>query len=63
VELETSMQENTSQGIETYTSRIKEHNTIATHKPRCTIRPPTRYSYEDMVSYALVISNGDPTTF
>jgi hypothetical protein len=25
--------------------------------------PPTRYGFEDMTSYALVISNGDPTTF
>ena len=63
VELETLVQENTSQGTEASTSGVKEHHTIATDRPKCTIRPPTRYGFEDMVSYALVISSGDPTTF
>jgi hypothetical protein len=57
------MKENTSQGIEASTSEVKEHYTIATDRPRHTIRPPTRYNFEDMVSYALVINSGDPTTF
>jgi hypothetical protein len=63
VELETPVQENTSQGTETSTSRIEQHHSIATDRPRRTIRPPIRYDFEDMVSYALVISSGDPTTF
>jgi hypothetical protein len=63
VELETPVQENTSQGIETSTSRIEQHHSIATDRPRHTIRPLIRYGFEDMVSYALVISSGDPTTF
>jgi hypothetical protein len=63
VELETHVQENTSQGTETSTSRIEQHHSIVTARPRCTIRPPIRYGFEDMVSYALVISSGDPTTF
>jgi hypothetical protein len=63
VELETPVQENTSQSIETSTSGIEQHHSIATDRPRRTIRPPTRYSFEDMVSYALVINSGDPTTF
>ena len=63
VEVENPVQENTSQGTEVFTSRVKEYHTIATDKPRRTIRPPTRYSFEDIVSYALVISNKDPTTF
>ena len=25
--------------------------------------PPTRYGFEDLVSYALITSSGDPTTF
>ena len=57
------MQENTSQSTETSTSRIEQHHSIATDRPKCTIRPPIRYGFEDMVSYALVISSGDPTTF
>ena len=63
MELETPVQENTSQGTETSTLGIKQHYSIATDRPRRTIRPPTRYDFEDMVSYALVISSGDPTTF
>jgi hypothetical protein len=60
---ETLVQENTSQGTGVSTSRVKEHHTIATNRPRRTIRPPTRHGFEDMISYTLVISNKDPTTF
>jgi hypothetical protein len=60
VEFETSVQENTSKGTKASTSRVKEHHTIATDRPRRIIRPPTRYGFEDMVSYALVISCSDP---
>ena len=63
VELETPVQENTSQGAETSTSRVEQHHRIATDRPRRTIKPPIRYGFEDIVSYALVISSGDPTTF
>jgi hypothetical protein len=63
VELETLVQENTSQHIKTSTSRIEQHHSIATDRLRRTIRPPIRYSFEDMVDYALVISSKDPTTF
>jgi hypothetical protein len=57
------MKKNTSQGTEVSTSGVKEHHIIDTDSPRRTIRPPTRYNFEDMVSYALVINNRDPTTF
>jgi hypothetical protein len=57
------MQENTSQGTETSTLGIEQHHSIATNRPRHTIMPPIRYSYEDTVSYAIVISSGDPITF
>jgi hypothetical protein len=63
VELETLVQENTSQGTETSTLRIEQHHSIATDRPRHTIRPPIGYGFEDMVSYALLISSEDPTTF
>jgi hypothetical protein len=63
MELENPVQENTSQGIETSTSGIEQHHNIATDRPRRTIRPPIRYGFKYMVSYALVVSNGDPTTF
>ena len=63
VELETPVQENTSQGTETSTSGIEQHHSIATNRPKHIIRPPTRYGFEDMVSYALVISSRDLTSF
>ena len=63
MELETLVHENTSQGTETSTSGIKQHHSIATNRPRRTIGPPTRYGFEDIVSYTLVISSGDPTIF
>jgi hypothetical protein len=63
VELEIPVQENTSQGTETSTSGIEQHHSIATNRPRCTIKPLIMYDFEDIVSYALVISSRDPTTF
>ena len=63
VELETPVQENTSQGTKTSTLGIEQHHSIATNRLRRIIRPPTRYDFEDMVSYALVISSEDPTIF
>ena len=63
VELETSVQKNTFQGIETSTSGIEQHHNIATDRPGRTIKPPTRYGFEDMISYALGISSEDHTTF
>ena len=32
-------------------------------RPRRTIKPPIRYGFEDLVSYALITSSGDSTTF
>ena len=63
VELETHVKENTSQDTEATTLGVKKHHTIATDRPRHTIRLPTRYDFENMVSYAIVISSKNPTTF
>ena len=32
-------------------------------RPKHNIRPPVRYGFEDLASYCLVISSGDPSTF
>jgi hypothetical protein len=40
VELETFVQQNTYQGTEPSTPGAKEQHTIATDRPRHTIRPP-----------------------
>ena len=63
VELETPVPENNFQGTETYTSGIEQHHSVAIDRPRRTIRPPIMYGFEDMVSYALIISSEYPTTF
>ena len=36
---------------------------VALHKPKRSIRQPNRYGFEEMLSYALVIANGDPYTY
>ena len=63
VELKTPVQKNTSQSTEISTLGIEQHYSIATDRPKRTIRPPTRYGFEDMVFYAFVFSSRDPTTF
>ncbi|KAL6319820.1 hypothetical protein AAG906_036883 [Vitis piasezkii] len=44
-------------------SEDQQHHSIAIDRHRHTIKPPTRYGFEDLVSYALITSSGDPTTF
>ena len=36
---------------------------VALHKPKRTIRQSDRYGFEETLSYALVIVNGDPYTY
>ena len=44
-------------------SKDQQHHSIAKDRPKCTIKPLIRYGFEDLVSYALITSSGDPTTF
>lgn len=41
----------------------QDHHIIAKDKPRRNTRPPVRYGFKDFVSYALVSSSKDPSTF
>lgn len=41
----------------------QQQESIATGRLRRTIRPPERYGFEDMASYALSTTSGDPSTF
>ena len=36
---------------------------VALHKPNRNVRQLERYGFKEMVSYALVIVNGDPYTY
>ena len=55
--------ENHAQNVEKSSSEDQQHRSIAIDRPRRTIKPPTKYGFEDLVSYALITSSGDPTTF
>lgn len=41
----------------------EQYHSIATYRPRRTIRPPEKYGFEDSISYALITNNSDPITF
>ena len=47
---------------EPHNSDQEDHNMISKW-PKCNIRPPIRYGFEDLTSYCLVISSRDPSTF
>ena len=63
VELEEYDREKDTHHAESSNSDDQQYRSIATDRPRRNIRPPTKYGFEDLVSYALITSNGDPTTF
>lgn len=63
VELETHPIEDNVQNAESSNLGDQEHHGLATNKPRRTIRPPTRYGFEDLFSYALIINIEDHTPF
>ena len=47
---------------EPHNSDQEDHNMISERSKR-NIKPPVRYGFEDLVSYCLVISSKDPSTF
>ena len=63
VELESHVDDDSVQETRSSSFGVHEHHSIASDRPRRTIEPPTRYGFEDLVSYALITSKGDPTPF
>src|SRR4051812_10294751 len=63
VELEAQERDDTTHEVEGPNSERVEHRGIATDRPRRTIRPPDRYGFGELVSYALITSSGDPSSF
>ena len=53
VELEAHERDNTAHEIEGSNSERVKHRGIASDRHRRTIKPPDRYGFEDLVSYAL----------
>ena len=47
---------------EPHNSDQEDHNMIS-ERPKGNIRPLVRYGFEDLASYCLVISSGDPSLF
>ena len=63
MELETHDIEDHAQNARKSSSEDQQHHSIAIDKSRRTIKPPTKYGFEDLVSYALITSSRDPTIF
>ena len=42
---------------------MKNCTNLIKDRERCTIKPLSIFGYEDLASFALLISNGDPSTF
>ncbi|KAL6326996.1 hypothetical protein AAG906_012680 [Vitis piasezkii] len=63
VELQTHDIANHARNAGKSSSEDQQHHSIAIDRSRHTIKPPTRYGFEDLVSDALITSSGDPTTF
>ena len=45
------------------TSGEEQHYSLVRDKERCIIKPQSRFGYEDLTYFSLLISNGDPSTF
>ena len=63
VELETHNAKDDTQNAERASIKDQQPYSIAIGRDKRTIKPPTKYGFEDLVSYAQMTSNGDPTNF
>ena len=63
VELETHNEKDDTHNAERASTKYHQPYSIATGRDKRTIKPPTKYGFEDLVSYALITSSGDPTNF
>ena len=63
MELETHNAKDDTQNVERASKKYQQPYSIATGKGKRTIKPPTMYGFEDLVSYALITSCKDPTNF
>ena len=63
VELETHNAKDDTQNAERASIKYQQPYSIATGRDKHTIKLPTRYGFENLVSYALITRSGDPTNF
>jgi hypothetical protein len=63
IEWDTHIKEETIKNSRSSSSEDQQHDNIALCRLKCTSRPPLRYNFEDLVSYALITYSRDRTTF
>ena len=63
MELETQSVKDDPQNVERASTKDQKPYSIAIGRDKCTIKLPTRYGFEDLVSYAPITSSEDPTNF
>ena len=63
VELETHNAKDVTHNVKRASTKDQQPYSIATSRDKSTIKSPTRYGFEDLVSYALMTSSGNPTNF
>ena len=61
--LENERAESSSSKPSSSTSGEEHHYSLVRDKERRTIKPPSRFRYEDLAFFALLVSSGDPSTF
>ena len=63
VELEIHNVKDDTQNAKRASAKYHQPYSIATGRDKHTLKSPTRYGFENLVSYALITSSGDPTNF
>ena len=63
VKLETQNAKDGTTNVERASTKYQQPYNIATGRDKSTFKSPTRYGFEDLVSYALMISSGYLTNF
>ena len=63
VELENHNPKDDTQNAKISSIKDQHPYSIATTREKRSIQPHSRYGFEDLVSYALITSSGDPTNF
>ncbi|KAL0297634.1 UNVERIFIED_CONTAM: Retrovirus-related Pol polyprotein from transposon TNT 1-94 [Sesamum radiatum] len=53
----------TDSGGSSITNELQSYNLARDRQRRTNVKPPSRLGYEDMVSFALLVSGDEPTTF
>ena len=61
--LENKKAESSSSKPSSSTSGEEQHYSLVRDRERCTIKPLRRFRYEDLASFSLLVSSGDPSTF